>query len=235
MHGATIKVINAQQARLNNTYKNTRLKLLKTNAAIWFIKICKEKQLKPSYISIKINQRRQQDIRTTMHAIKFRINQEIKFLYKKKQHLNHQLYKKQLECANQQNGMWQLIQNYIDQQINNIMENQYQNLNRKLDTLSNQTLKDNTTQKVNNFKPRIINLSDVRFTKEQIQTLSLGPNYAIEMEQKQYTNALIVDIENAIQLEPKIQDVYRHLAAKQIKHIMTNNRHNILHKKGAVK
>jgi hypothetical protein len=36
MHGATIKIINAQQARLNNIYKNTKLKLLKTNAAIWF-------------------------------------------------------------------------------------------------------------------------------------------------------------------------------------------------------
>ena len=29
MHGATIKIINAQQARLNNIYKNTKLKLLK--------------------------------------------------------------------------------------------------------------------------------------------------------------------------------------------------------------
>ena len=33
MHGATMKTVNAQQAKLNN-YKNTKLKLLKTNAAI---------------------------------------------------------------------------------------------------------------------------------------------------------------------------------------------------------
>jgi hypothetical protein len=128
--------------------------------------------------------------------------------------------------------MWQHIQNYIDQQINKIMENQYQKLNKNLDTLSNQTPKDNTKQKINNFKTRIINLSDTRFTREQIQTLSLGPNYAIEMEPKQCINALIVETENAIrQLEPKIQDVYRHLAAKQIRHIMKNNRHNMLHKR----
>ena len=38
MHGATINIINAQQARLNNIYKNTELELLKTNAAIWFNK-----------------------------------------------------------------------------------------------------------------------------------------------------------------------------------------------------
>ena len=121
MHGATIKIINAQQARLN-IYKTTKLKLLKTNAAIWFNKICRDRQLKPKYISFKINGRKQQDKRTTTNAIRFRINQEIKFLYKKKQHLNQQLYQTQLECANQHSGMWQHIQNYIDQQINKIME-----------------------------------------------------------------------------------------------------------------
>jgi hypothetical protein len=35
MHGTTIKIIDAQQAKLRNNYKNTKLKLLKTNAAIW--------------------------------------------------------------------------------------------------------------------------------------------------------------------------------------------------------
>jgi hypothetical protein len=39
MHGGTtIKIIDAQQAKLRNKYKNTKLKLLKTNAAIWFNK-----------------------------------------------------------------------------------------------------------------------------------------------------------------------------------------------------
>ena len=33
MHGATLKIVNAQQAKLNN-YKTTKLKLLKTNAAM---------------------------------------------------------------------------------------------------------------------------------------------------------------------------------------------------------
>jgi hypothetical protein len=112
------------------------------------------------------------------------------------------------------------------------MESQYQRLSRKLDALTNQIPKHNTKQKECNFQPRIISLSDVRFTKEQIQTLSLGPNYTIEKEPKRYINELIVDTENAIrQLDPKLQDVYRHLAAKKIKHIMTTNRHNILHKR----
>jgi len=34
MHGTTIKIIDAQQAKLTYIYKNTKLKLLKTNSAI---------------------------------------------------------------------------------------------------------------------------------------------------------------------------------------------------------
>jgi len=54
MQGTTIKIIDDQQAKLRNNYKNTRLKLLKTNAGIWFNKICKIKHLDPNYINIKI-------------------------------------------------------------------------------------------------------------------------------------------------------------------------------------
>jgi len=38
MNGTGIKIIEAQQAEIYN-YRNIRLKLLKTNAAIWFNKI----------------------------------------------------------------------------------------------------------------------------------------------------------------------------------------------------
>ena len=36
MHGEKLKICNAQQAKIWNTYKKTKLKLLKTNATIWF-------------------------------------------------------------------------------------------------------------------------------------------------------------------------------------------------------
>ena len=64
--------------------------------------------------------------------------------------------------------------------------------------LTKQIPNDNTKQTAHAFQPRVINLPDIRFTKEQIRTLSLGSNYAIELEPKQFINALIVDIENAI-------------------------------------
>ena len=70
----------AQKAKLSNNCKNTRLKLLKTIAAMWFNKMCKVKQLKPNYFTIEVNGHRPQEKRTTINAVRFRINQEIKFL-----------------------------------------------------------------------------------------------------------------------------------------------------------
>jgi len=54
MHGETLKFVNAQQAKPYNIYKNTKLKLLKTNSAIWLNKICRDRQLQPRYINIGV-------------------------------------------------------------------------------------------------------------------------------------------------------------------------------------
>jgi hypothetical protein len=128
-----VKFVSTQQARPYNIYKKTKLKLLEANAAIWFNKICRENQLQPKYISFKSNGNKQQDRKTVTNAIRLHINQEIKFLYKKKQYLNQQLYQSQLECAHHHNGIWQHIQTIIDQNLHQIMEDQYQKLNKKLD------------------------------------------------------------------------------------------------------
>jgi hypothetical protein len=61
MHGERIEIVNAKQVKLYNNFKNTKCKLLRTNAATWFNKMCKIKQVKPGYIHIKINGRRQQN------------------------------------------------------------------------------------------------------------------------------------------------------------------------------
>jgi len=38
LHGIKMKIISAQQAKICNIYKNTKLKLLKTNTSIWLKK-----------------------------------------------------------------------------------------------------------------------------------------------------------------------------------------------------
>jgi len=84
MYVVNMKIVNTQQAKMCNTYKNTKLKLLKTNAALWFNKMCTIKHLRPKYIHFKTNGKTPQDRKTASNAVRFRINQEIKFLYCKK-------------------------------------------------------------------------------------------------------------------------------------------------------
>jgi hypothetical protein len=85
MHGQqNIKFITAQKARQIYKYKNIKEKLHKTNAAIWFNKTCKHKQLTPNYISIKIKGNNPKNWKTIRVAKLHRMNQELQFPYMKK-------------------------------------------------------------------------------------------------------------------------------------------------------
>jgi hypothetical protein len=76
MHGnMSVKSVNAQQAKEIYQYSNTREKLYKTKAAIWYNKVCREKQLTPNYISIKINGKNSQCQKTIKAATEYRLNQ----------------------------------------------------------------------------------------------------------------------------------------------------------------
>jgi hypothetical protein len=57
-------------------------------AAIWFSKTCRDKELRPKCINIRINGNNRQCNNTMKAAVQFRLNWEIKFLYIKKQKLN---------------------------------------------------------------------------------------------------------------------------------------------------
>ena len=69
------KIMDAQRARLINSYENTKYKPLKTNAATWFSKICRNSQLTPTYVNINIKDN-QRNKNTKIAAVKFRLNQE---------------------------------------------------------------------------------------------------------------------------------------------------------------
>ena len=56
MHGTqNVKLVNAQQAEQIHKYKNTKEKLYKCNMAIWYNKMCRQKNLTPKYTNIKVN------------------------------------------------------------------------------------------------------------------------------------------------------------------------------------
>jgi len=129
--------------------------------------------------------------------------------------------------------MWQCVRNIIESKLSEDMNILYEKFNRKLDSLTQQT---RSVYKHKEYtqteRSRIINLTNITFTKEQINTLKLGPQYAIEKNPKLYINELIIDTENAIRyLQSNIQNTFRYLAAKKIKQIKESNRHNTMHKR----
>ena len=67
------------------------------------------------------------------------------------------------------------------------------------------------------FQTRLVNLTQTKFSKEQINILQLGFDYALEKNTKQYINTLIIETENAIRhLNIQIKNTFRHLAYKKI-------------------
>jgi hypothetical protein len=63
-YGRQILIRNVKQAQVVYNFKNTKEKLLKTTAAIWFNKICKSHQLTPKYIKIEVNGNNKQSYNT---------------------------------------------------------------------------------------------------------------------------------------------------------------------------
>jgi len=106
-------------------------KVYRTNAAIWYNKICRQKQLTPSYINIRIKGKNQQCQNTLRTAKLYHINQQIKFLSAKKSKLNEQLFHLHLKWANDRNSIWPVNAKSIEEKLSNEMESHYNNLNKK--------------------------------------------------------------------------------------------------------
>ena len=90
------------------------------------------------------------------------------------------------------------------------MESRYQSMNIKLNTLikKHETPQTHVTHsKIKppiSMQPRVINLTNTKFTQEQMKILNLGPQYVLEQKPSAYINELIIETENAIKkLEPK--------------------------------
>jgi hypothetical protein len=89
----------ASQALLVSLYMNIRSKLLKCCANIYFNKQCITKRVIPKYVNIKTANTSPASQVTAKKAQIIRIKDDIKFLYKKKEKLNRELYKIYLQAA----------------------------------------------------------------------------------------------------------------------------------------
>jgi hypothetical protein len=71
MHGVknNVKLVDLQQATIVNLYKNTKDKLLRTNAAIWYDEVCTAKHLAPKKAHIIIKDNNPRNVATKKAAI----------------------------------------------------------------------------------------------------------------------------------------------------------------------
>jgi hypothetical protein len=67
---------------------------------------------------------------------------------------------------------------------------------------------------------RLVNLTHVKFSNDQINTLNLGFDYAIEKNQKEFINTLIIDTENATRhLDIRIQNIFIYLTTSYTRQV----------------
>ena len=105
-------------------------------------------------------------------------------LYAKKSKLNDKLLQLHLKCADDWNNVWPIIIKSIEDKLTNEMESHYNNLNKKLDKLQEE--KPNKGEKVQprnqqfHYHNRTVNLTNIKFTQEEMNLLNNGLQYSIE-------------------------------------------------------
>jgi len=186
----------ASQAQLVNRYKNTISKLQKCYANIYFNKQRIVKQITPTYVNMRISNTSPTALVTTKKTQTIRIKDEIKFLYKKKEKLNKELYNTHLGAAQEWGNTWHIIQESILESINKEMEKKYKVLEDKLKKLTlKQSKKPNTNTQ---FYPRVINETKIEFSNKEIAMLNKGLKYNLSHKTTHWLSNFAFEAENAI-------------------------------------
>ena len=99
-------------------YKNVRTKVLKCCANIYFNWQCLIKKVIPKYANIGIPHTSPATNITQKKIHTIQLKDEIKFLYKKKEKLNKDLYNIHLKAAQEWGNTWHIIQDFIHKSTN---------------------------------------------------------------------------------------------------------------------
>jgi hypothetical protein len=108
------------------------------------------------------------------------------------------------------------------------METHYNHLNKKIDWLQQQRQqkknREGPNHSIQDFYPRIKNLTNIRFNDEELQLLNYGLNYSVEKPTTPYLTELIAETERAIKfLDEKLQNTYRFLTTNKLKQIINTD------------
>jgi hypothetical protein len=135
-----------------------------------------------------------------------RIKDEIKFLHKKKEKLNHELYKIHLQTAQQWGNTWHIIHDSILNSINKEIEKKYKSIEDKINRLTlKETNKPNTSTQ---FYPGVVNESAIKFSDEEMTLLNKGLKCNLSHKRIQWLSNLALEAKNAIILLPTQEKNY---------------------------
>jgi hypothetical protein len=88
----------------------------------------------PKYAQIKVPNTSPASRSTTKKIQTIQIKDEIKFLYKKKERLNLELYKCHAQAANEWGHIWYTIHKSINDSINQEIEKKYMTIDKKINS-----------------------------------------------------------------------------------------------------
>ena len=124
------------------------------------------------------------------------VKNEIKYLFKRKDILNHELYTTHLKAANEWGNLWSYIQDSTHESTNEIIEKKYQSLDKKSKKLV-QTQNQKPTARTE-FYPRVVNKTEICFTEEELKLLNYGLKYNINYKRKHWLSNLALEADSAI-------------------------------------
>jgi hypothetical protein len=184
-------------------------------------------KITPKYALIKIPTINEAAKKTKTQAQTLRIKNEIKFVYKKKQQLNVQLYQAHVSNANIWQNIWNNIEQSIEEKLKLEMEKVYKTQQQKKANMRTKATNNNTTH------TRVENYTKIQFTYNEIQLLNKGLKYNLHHKNKKWIETLALEAETATtNLDINKQNYYRHVVAKEIKYIKKNNQINNKKTKG---
>jgi hypothetical protein len=161
---------------------------------------------------------------TTRKIYMIRIKEEIKFLYKKKEQLNIDLYKSHIEAANEWGNAWHTIHNAVHDSINQEMEKRYRVMDNKLNKLLDEQMgKPNDTTCYSS----VIKYTAIIFSSEELQLLNKGLKYNLNHKCKQWISNLAFEANMArTMLPPTEQEYIRHQVAKNLEKLYQHHIHH---------
>jgi hypothetical protein len=124
--------------------------------------------------------------------------------------------------TNTWNNTWQYIQSTIERKLQREAQEKYQNLDKKLNKLTQVQTK--TPQQEHRFYPRVVNNTEISFSKCEIALLQKGLQVQPTQQTENWIQNLAPEAETTISKLPASDcDMYRKLIAKCINTLQQND------------